>query len=129
MSAAPHSSPIVDADAAAALLTDLAASDVERAAVLHLDPKWRLLGRQSFRGGPVSIAPPFRTIFAEALRLDAAALIIAHSHPSGCTAPSRADMDYTRALVRVATALDIVVTDHLIITRDGIGSLRALGLL
>lgn len=123
--------PIVirDARAAAALVAGLADGAIERAAVLYLDPEWRLLGRSDFVGRADRVMPPLRTIIAESLRLDAAALVLAHSHPSGDTQPSAADLAYTRVLGRVAELLDIVVADHLIVAGTRVASLREAGLM
>lgn len=120
---------IADAAAAAALFAGLVAGGVERAAVLYLDPEWRLLGRSDFLGGPGGIAPPMRTIITEALQLNAAALVLGHGHPSGMTEPSVADLDYTRRLARVAEAIDLVLADHLIVVEDRVFSMREAGLL
>ncbi len=128
--ACPHPAPVIaDATAAAAQVADLARGSTEGAAVLYLDPEWRLLGRIDFRGSADEVTPPFRTIIAEALRLDAAALILAHNHPSGDSRPSAADLAYTRDLVRIATTLDIVIADHLILAGKRVVSLRGEGLL
>lgn len=127
---APVTAPVIaGASDAAALLADLCDSPVERAAVLYLDPKWRLLGRVDFTGTAAAVAPTFRAIFAEALRLDATALVLAHSHPGGSSTASAQDIAFTRALVRTGAALDVTVTDHLIVARDGTTSLREAGLL
>lgn len=120
---------VTDARQAAALLAGLRDSPVERAAVLYLDPEWRLLGRADFTGTPHHVTPPFRAIFAAALRLDAAALVLAHSHPHGSSQASPQDIAFTRALIRTAAALDIVVADHLIVAGDAVTSLREAGLM
>ena len=120
---------IADAADAAAQVADLRTSAVERAAVLYLDPKWRLLGRSDFTGTATAVAPSFRAIFAEALRLDAAVLVLAHSHPDGGSDASAQDIAFTRALIRTAAALDIMVADHLIVAGDTIVSLREAGLM
>ncbi len=129
MEVAPVPPCVTDARAAAALLRDLTDHPEERAAMLYLDPKWRLLGRIDFPGSPAEVAPPLRTVIAEALRLDAAAMILAHTHPGGCTRPSAADLAYTRELGQVAAALDVILADHLILTVDAVFSFRDEGLL
>ena len=127
MADAPALPLIPDAHAAAGQLANLRDSPVERAVVLYLDPEWRLLGRADFAGTTTQVAPSFRAIFAEALRLDAAALVLAHNHPGGDGNASAADLAFTRALVRTAAALDIVVADHLIVAGDTVTSLREAG--
>lgn len=101
----------------------------ERAAVLYLDPERRFLARVDSIGTLTTVTLPFRTVIAGALRRDAAALILAHSHPSGSLGPSMADVAYTRELGRVAAAVELVLLDHLILAGRGVTSLRALGLM
>lgn len=120
---------IADPRSAAAMVADLADACVERAVVLYLDPNRRLLGRIHVIGGPGAVAPSFRAIITEALRLDAAAFVLAHNHPGGHAAPSAADLGYTRDLIRLAAALDIVMVDHLILAGADVTSLRDLGLM
>ena len=52
-----------------------------------------------------------------------------HNHPSGDPSPSTADVDMTRQVVDAARALRIAVHDHLVVGRDGVASLKALGLM
>jgi DNA repair protein RadC len=70
-----------------------------------------------------------RALLGEALRHDAAGIILAHSHPSGHCRPSGCDIAATRRLAEVAGALDIMLVDHLIFTADAVYSMRAGGLL
>jgi DNA repair protein RadC len=52
-----------------------------------------------------------------------------HNHPSGDPTPSSADVNMTRQVVEAARALRIAVHDHLVVGRDGVSSLKALGLM
>ena len=70
-----------------------------------------------------------RLLLGEALRLDAAGIILAHSHPSGICRPSPSDITATHKLAMVARALDVSLVDHLIFTNDAVYSMRAGGLL
>jgi hypothetical protein len=54
---------------------------------------------------------------------------VVHNHPSGDPSPSSADVDMTRQVVQAARSLQIAVHDHLVVGRDGIASLKALGLM
>jgi DNA repair protein RadC len=63
-----------------------------------------------------------------ALEVGAGAVILAHNHPSGDPSPSGADIDMTRQMVDAGKAMRITVHDHLIVGRDGVASLKALGL-
>lgn len=60
-----------------------------------------------------------REVFSRAIQDGAAALIMAHNHPSGRTEPSPEDRDITRRLKEAGLILGIPVLDHLILTRTG----------
>lgn len=109
--------------------TTLAASDVEQLEIAFLDAQGRLLGRHALLGDIGTVALPVRRIIADALALDAAALLLAHNHPSGDPTPSRADLAATRRLADVAHPLGLRIADHLVFGRGGCRSFRKLGLL
>jgi DNA repair protein RadC len=54
-------------------------------------------------------------VVKRALHHNAAAVILAHNHPSGIAEPSRADIQITRRLVEALALVDIRVLDHLVI--------------
>ncbi len=58
-----------------------------------------------------------REVFREAIRSNASAVILAHNHPSGNTAPSAEDLRITRQLVEAGKIININVLDHVIIGR------------
>lgn len=103
--------------------------------VLLLDTKNRLLGRplEITRGVlDASLVHP-REVFSPAVRQCAAAMVLAHNHPSGDPSPSAEDLRITRQLVDAGKLLDIRVLDHVIIGREmegrpGFISLREAGL-
>ncbi|GAB3627791.1 JAB domain-containing protein [Pandoraea terrae] len=68
-----------------------------------------------------------REVVAEALRQHAAAVIVAHNHPSGNPQPSVADLQLTRRLGEALAMLDIRLLDHVIVGRSGVYSLAAHG--
>ena len=80
-------------------------------------------------GTMTTLSLRLRALLGEALRHDAAGIILAHSHPSGHCRPSGCDIAATRRLAEVARALDIALVDHLIFTTDAVYSMRAGGLL
>jgi DNA repair protein RadC len=55
-------------------------------------------------------------------------VILAHNHPSGDPTPSAADVAITRKVAEAAQALGITVHDHIVVGREGVASLKALGL-
>jgi len=74
-----------------------------------------------------------REVFKKAIAANAAAVVLAHNHPSGDPTPSEADIKVTRDLIRAGQLLKIDVLDHVIIGRAAEGrakdyvSLRELG--
>ena len=122
---------IADTDRSHALFAPtFAGLRAETVAVAHLDA---VLGLIEFAVLPGSCATlvelPLRDLIGDALRLGARRLIVAHNHPNGDPAPSRADLVTTRRLVEVARPLGIRVTDHLIFAGEDVTSFRLLGLL
>jgi DNA repair protein RadC len=120
---------IADLNAARALFAPLANEQTEVAAFAYLDPEWRLLGLRHARGRGDTIEVPVRAIAADALAFDAAAVLMAHNHPSGDARPSTADRQMTRRLARLFDALGISLLDHLVLAGEMVTSFRALGLL
>lgn len=55
-----------------------------------------------------------REVFRTALICGAAAIILAHNHPSGDPSPSEADIKVTRELIKAGQMLKIEVLDHII---------------
>lgn len=102
----------------------------ERGHAVFLDRRSAWLGDAPCGIGTMTtLTLRIRALLAEALRLDAAGIILAHSHPSGHCRPSGCDIAATRRLAEVAAALDIALIDHLIFTTDAVYSMRAGGLL
>ena len=66
-----------------------------------------------------------REAFQWAVQERAVAVIFAHNHPSGTLLASHEDLNTTRKLVEAGRVLDIPVLDHLIISREGWGSLKS----
>jgi DNA repair protein RadC len=109
--------------------TALAYETREQFRVLFLDRKNQLIADEVMGKGTVDHAPVYpREVMRRALELSASAVILVHNHPSGDPTPSSADVDMTRQVVDAGRALRIAVHDHLIAARDGVASLKALGL-
>ncbi|MEN8256337.1 MAG: DNA repair protein RadC [Thermodesulfobacteriota bacterium] len=84
--------------------------------VIYLDSSFAILDTEILFEGTLAnntIYP--RELVKAALARGAAALVIAHNHPSGNCLPSEADLDLTRTLHQACTLLDIRLLDHLII--------------
>jgi DNA repair protein RadC len=108
----------------------LAHAPREEFRTLYLDRR-NILMREELRAhGTVDHAPVYpREVVRRALELSASALILVHNHPSGDPTPSQADVEMTRRILDAAKVFDIQVHDHVIIAREGMKSLRALGLM
>ncbi|HEY0314284.1 MAG TPA: JAB domain-containing protein [Allosphingosinicella sp.] len=117
-------------DATALLAPFLAGAEEERVLAVHLDGD-RMLLAVTFEqaGSRDDVALPLRSIAAAALRLQAAAIIVAHNHPSGDPAPSAADRDATRRLADVLRPLGIRLLDHIVFADGESRSMAAMGLL
>lgn len=66
-----------------------------------------------------------REVFRPAIECNAAALILAHNHPSGEAIPSKEDTDITADLVQAGKILGITILDHVIITKNSFVSVSA----
>ena len=70
-----------------------------------------------------------REIVLRALHHHAAAVVLAHNHPSGVAEPSRADIDLTHTLQKALALVDVRVLDHFIVTRQHATSMAEQGLM
>ena len=68
-----------------------------------------------------------REVFADPITDRAASIIVAHNHPSGTLEPSHEDIALTKRLQKAGEILGIKLLDHLILTKDGMISLKQLG--
>jgi DNA repair protein RadC len=124
--------PILDSpDAVADILQlHLAHLGHEVFAVLFLDNQHRLLALEEMFRGTIDQASVYpREVALRALHHGAAAVILAHNHPSGVQEPSAADRALTQRLQAALGLLDIRVLDHFIVTRGACASMAARGLL
>lgn len=109
-------------------LTALAHRDVEHCIALFLDSRLRLICTTELARGTLSQASVYpREVVREGLRVHAAALIIAHNHPSGWPEPSGADCLFTQQLQQALSLVDIRLIDHLIVAGNQAISLAELG--
>jgi DNA repair protein RadC len=74
-------------------------------------------------GGSTACHVDPKIVFAIALKANAAAIILAHNHPSGQLKPSEPDIAMTNRLFLGGKLLNVDVLDHLIITRHGFYSM------
>jgi len=99
-------------------------------AVLFLDAQHRLIRlEEMFRGTLAQTSVYPREVVRRALELHAAAVVLAHNHPSGVAEPSRADEHLTITLRTALALVDVRVLDHLVIGRGDVVSFAERGLL
>jgi DNA repair protein RadC len=112
------------------LQLQLARREHEVFAVLYLDSQNRLLKcEELFRGTLTQTSVHPREVVKQALRHNAASVILAHNHPSGVAEPSRADELLTRALKDALALVEVRVLDHLIVAGNATVSFAERGLL
>lgn len=100
--------------------------------VAYLDHQRRLIDQPTDRVEEGDIDAVYiypRRLLSEALKRQAAGLILVHNHPGGAAQPSADDRRLTQQLQQAAAALDIEILDHLIIAGDTVFSFRREGLL
>ena len=96
--------------------------------MLLLDSKHQLIDTHELFQGTLDAASVHpREVVACALRKNAAAVIVAHNHPSGLAEPSQADIDITRRLKQALNLVEIRLLDHLVIGRGEVVSLAQRG--
>ncbi|QBH19216.1 DNA repair protein RadC [Alcaligenes faecalis] len=100
----------------------------ECAAFLYLDSRFKPIQYIEQGMGTINQASVYpREIVKTALRLNAAALIMAHNHPSGSTEPSTADLNLTQHLKKALALIDVRLLDHIIVTAADTVSLAERG--
>lgn len=98
--------------------------------LLYLDTRHRLIHCEDlFRGTLDGASVHPREVVKEALKHNAAAVILAHNHPSGIAEPSQADELITLRLREALALVEIRVLDHLIVAGSDVVSLAERGLL
>ncbi|MCO5052212.1 MAG: DNA repair protein RadC [Verrucomicrobiae bacterium] len=92
--------------------------EVETLQVLLLNTRRRLIRIEEISEGTLDtlLVHP-REVFRAAISANAAAIVLAHNHPSGDPTPSEADIKVTRDLIRAGQLLKIEVLDHIVLGR------------
>ncbi len=108
----------------------LAARAHEVFAVLFLDSQNKLLAMEElFRGTLTQTSVYPREVVLRALHHNAAAVVLAHNHPSGSVQPSRADEALTHTLKAALALVDVRVLDHIIVAPGQALSMAEQGLM
>lgn len=109
-------------------MEDMRQRKKEALKLLLLNMKTKLIGESELSLGTINttlVSP--REVFAEALRRNAAAVILLHNHPSGDPTPSREDVLATRRVIDAGKIIGIELLDHIIIGDNCFISLRDKG--
>ena len=95
---------------------------------LFLDARHHLIDtEESSRGSLTRMAVYPREIVRRALTVNAAALVVAHNHPSGAVTPSASDRQLTRVLRDALALIDVRLMDHLVVGRNEVFSFAQAG--
>ena len=99
-------------------------------AALFLDSQHRLIKLETLFTGTLAQTSVYpREVVKRALARNAAAVILAHNHPSGVAEPSRADEFLTQTLKSALALVDVKVLDHLVVAHGQVVSFAERGLL
>jgi DNA repair protein RadC len=128
---APEDRPTITspADVANQLMLDLALEDQEHLWVVLLDSRNRVMEVDKvYKGSLHTTVVRTGELLRNAVRHNAAAIILVHNHPSGDPSPSPQDVRLTEQVVQAGKLMDIDVLDHIIIGGQRYVSLKERGL-
>jgi len=98
--------------------------------VVYLDSQHQLICSEELFRGTINSANVYpREVIREVIKYNAAAVILAHNHPSGIAMPSDADRRITQRIVETLSLIDVTVLDHFIIGKNDPYSFADHGLL
>lgn len=106
-------------------MEDIRGSKKEHFVVFYLDSRNQEIHKEIVSVGILneSLVHP-REVFEGAIKNNAAAVIIAHNHPSGDLEPSEADIEITKKLIHAGKILDIKLISHILVTNDNWSSIN-----
>lgn len=117
-------------DAYVYMRSKLAFLEHEEFWVLYLNNSNKVLARKRIsKGGLTSTLVDCREVLRWALDLRSTAIVICHNHPSDSLNPSSSDKELTEKIIKAAELMDIVVLDHLILTKESYFSFNDEGLI
>ena len=128
----PQNGPVLDCPSTVSkqLLPLFEGLDREHFVVLALDSRNRPIGANTVSIGTLSASLVHcREVYKFAILANAAAVILAHNHPSGETSPNRDDIELTQRLVQAGQILGIEVLDHVIVGGQAFCSLKEQGVM
>ncbi len=111
------------------LMAEMRYLEQEHFKTVLLDTKSRVISVEAVSVGNLDSSPAHpREVFKTPIRKNAAAVILAHNHPSGDPTPSQQDLKLTRRLAEAGRILGIEVLDHLVIGDNRCVSFRECGI-
>ena len=117
------------ADIAALVQYEMSVLEQEELRVILLDSRNHIIDLVTvYRGSLNSSQVRVGELFKDAIRRNAASVIVIHNHPSGDPTPSPDDIALTRAIVEAGKLIDIDVLDHLVIGTGRFVSMKEKGL-
>ena len=117
------------ADIAALVQYEMSVLEQEELRVILLDSRNHIIDLMTvYKGSLNSSQVRIGELFKEAIRCNAASLIVIHNHPSGDPTPSPDDIALTRVIVEAGKLVDIEVLDHLVIGTGQYVSMKEKGL-
>lgn len=111
-------------------VADLSSKSVEYFVILTISAAGTMTKYHEITKGLLnhSLVHP-REVFREAIKDNAIAIIAIHNHPSGSLDPSQEDISVTKQIKQAGDIIGISLLDHIIISKNGVNSLRSLGYL
>jgi DNA repair protein RadC len=95
---------------------------------LYLSDDLGLIAHEKICTGSLgNIEIPMRKITRSVLTHNCSRLVVTHNHPAGSCLPSRRDVDSTEKMRKVFAELEVELTDHIIVGKDGAVSMRECG--
>lgn len=117
------------ADAYNLLAGEMATYEQEHFVVFSLSTRNEIIAKTVvYKGSLNTMVVRIGEVFREAIKRNAAAIIVAHNHPSGDPSPSPEDVKVTEQIVQGGLLLDIEVLDHIIVGQSRYISLKERGL-
>ena len=116
-------------DAAELLMPDMMLLEQEHMRLILLNSRHEVISTPTIYKGSLNTAVVrVAEVFKDALRQNAAAIVVSHNHPSGDPSPSPEDIRVTRSFVEAGKLLGVDVIDHVIIGHNRYVSLKERGL-
>ncbi len=108
----------------------MAYKSIEEFRIIFLNKQNRIITDEVQQQGTIDHTPVYpRQVIQRALEHSASAIVLVHNHPSGDPTPSPGDIRMTNQIIEAGKPIGITVHDHLIISKGGSASFKALGLI